>query len=87
MAKHTAFWLLLFALFSLPVTADPPAGYAFVSYDAGLAQAKQNGRPVFLYFGRYGCGWCDKTNRGHFRQAGAALQRLLRAGVWMPRRS
>ena len=66
MAKHTAFWLLLFALFSLPVTADPPAGYAFVSYDAGLAQAKQNGRPVFLYFGRYGCGWCDKTNREAF---------------------
>ena len=66
MAKHTIFWLFLTALFSLPAIADPPASYAFVSYDEGLAQAKQNGRPVFLYFGRYGCGWCDKTNREAF---------------------
>lgn len=66
MAKHISFWLLLLALFSLPTFADPPDGYAFVSYDEGLAQAKQNGRPLFLYFGRYGCGWCEKTNREAF---------------------
>lgn len=66
MAKHTCFWPFLFAMFSLSAMADPPDGYAFVSYDAGLAQARQDGRPMFLYFGRYGCGWCDKTNREAF---------------------
>jgi thioredoxin-related protein len=66
MLKSTGIGLLLLALLSLPVSADPPFGYPFVSYDEGLAQAKQNGRPVFLYFGRYGCGWCDKTNREAF---------------------
>jgi len=66
MLKSKGLGLLLFALLSLPVSADPPIGYPFVSYDEGLALAKQNGRPVFLYFGRYGCGWCDKTNREAF---------------------
>jgi thioredoxin-related protein len=46
--------------------ADPPPGYAFVGFDAGLAAAKASGKPVFLYFGRYGCAWCDHTNRKTF---------------------
>jgi len=66
MLKPKGLGLLLFALLSQTVSADPPTGYPFVSYDEGLVQAKQNGRPVFLYFGRYGCGWCDKTNREAF---------------------
>ena len=74
MSKPAVHLLLLFALLSAPVLADPPSGYPFVSYDAGLAQARQNGRPVFLYYGRYGCGWCDKTNREAFSDK--QLQRL-----------
>lgn len=66
MAKLTGCLLLLFAVFSLPAIAEPPAGYPFVRYDEGLAQARQSGRQMFLYFGRYGCGWCDKTNREAF---------------------
>jgi len=66
MAKLTGIWLLLFAMFSPPAMADPPDGYPFVRYDEGLAQARQSGRQMFLYFGRYGCGWCDKTNREAF---------------------
>ncbi len=46
--------------------ADPPAGYPFVSFDAGLKAAKSSGKPVFLYFGRYGCAWCDHTNKKTF---------------------
>lgn len=56
----------LIGLFAAAASADPPAGYAFLDYDAGLAQTKRDGRPMFVYFGRYGCGWCEKTNREAF---------------------
>lgn len=46
--------------------ADPPQDYPFVRYDEGLAQARAQDKPIFLYFGRYGCGWCDKTNKETF---------------------
>jgi thioredoxin-related protein len=49
-----------------PAAADPPPHYPFVDYDTGLKQARASGRPIFLYFGRYGCGWCEKTNREAF---------------------
>jgi thioredoxin-related protein len=54
--------------------ADPPVGYPFVSFDAGLAAAKASGKPIFLYFGRYGCAWCDHTNKKTFSDA--ALKKL-----------
>ena len=46
--------------------ADPPERYSFVAYDEGLREAQRKGTKVFLYFGRYGCGWCDLTNRQAF---------------------
>jgi thioredoxin-related protein len=49
-----------------PAFADPPDGYPFVVYDEGLRLAREQSKPVFLYFGRFGCGWCDKTNREAF---------------------
>jgi len=49
-------------LFSQTVLADPPKGYEFVAYDIGLQQAMQENKKVFVYFGRYGCGYCKKTN-------------------------
>jgi len=64
-------WLLaaiviaVFSLFS-PAQAEPPPGYKFVRYDEGLRQAKADNRQVFVYFGRYGCGFCDKTNKVGF---------------------
>lgn len=60
------------ALFTFLLTAatwawaDPPAGYPFLPYDKGLELAGREGKPIFLYFGRYGCGWCEKTNRESF---------------------
>ena len=49
--------------------ADPPDGYPFTHYDAGLALAKKEDKPILLYFGRYGCGWCAYTNRETFSNA------------------
>ncbi len=49
--------------------ADPPDGYTFRSYDEGLAQSARTHRPVFLYFGREGCGFCDFTNQNAFSDA------------------
>jgi thioredoxin-related protein len=54
--------------------ADPPPGYPFVGYDAGLKAARASGKPIFLYFGRYGCAWCDHTNKKTF--SNAALKKL-----------
>ncbi|MDP1572798.1 MAG: thioredoxin family protein [Thiobacillus sp.] len=51
------------------VLADPPPGYPFVDYDAGLKAARASGKPIFLYFGRYGCAWCDHTNKKTFSDA------------------
>ena len=54
--------------------ADPPEGYPFLTYDEGIRLAQQQNKKVFLYFGRYGCGWCDKTNQETFSDA--ALKKL-----------
>ena len=52
------------------VLADPPKDYPFVDFDAGLKAAKASGKPIFVYFGRYGCAWCDHTNKQTFSDAG-----------------
>lgn len=49
-----------------PGFADPPAGYPFLPYDEALKQAQQLHKPVFVYYGREGCGYCDKTNKESF---------------------
>lgn len=56
--------------------ADPPPDYPFVNFDAGLKAARASGKPIFLYFGRYGCAWCDHTNKKTFSDAG--LNKLFR---------
>ena len=58
---------ILFGLFlSASVFADPPKGYNFVGYNEGIKLAKASGKKIFLYYGRYGCGFCDKTNKESF---------------------
>jgi thioredoxin-related protein len=56
----------LLLLLAGPLSADAPDGYPFVSYDEGLRLAAEQERHVFMYFGRYGCGWCEKTNKESF---------------------
>jgi thioredoxin-related protein len=58
--------LLALCLFAFSARAEPPEKYPFVSYDQGLRLAKQQNKPIFLYMGRLGCGWCDKTNKETF---------------------
>ncbi|MFN2350069.1 MAG: thioredoxin family protein [Thioalkalivibrio sp.] len=59
-----ALWLL-----AGPAAGEAPEGYDFVSYDEGLRLAAEQDRHVFMYFGRYGCGWCEKTNKESFSDA------------------
>ena len=60
--------IVLFSLFlSNPALfADAPENYPFVSYDQAMQQAQDASKPIFVYFGRYGCGYCDKTNKEAF---------------------
>jgi thioredoxin-related protein len=58
--------LLITTLLSLPVMADPPQGYPFLPFDKAMRQAQAENKPLFVYFGRYGCGYCDKTNKEAF---------------------
>ena len=54
--------------------AQPPKGYPFVSFDVGMAQAQKSHKKLFVYFGRFGCGYCAKVNRETF--VDAALRKL-----------
>jgi thioredoxin-related protein len=63
-------WLAASMLWAGSVQADPPKSYPFVGFDAGLKAAKSSGKPIFIYFGRYGCAWCDHTNKQTFSDEG-----------------
>jgi len=60
--------LFFLILLITPATgfSDPPKGYTFVGYNEGIKLAKASGKKIFLYYGRYGCGFCDKTNKESF---------------------
>ena len=59
------FGLLLMAL-SAGALADPPEGYPFLPFDQALSQSQAQSKILFVYFGRYGCGYCEKTNKEAF---------------------
>ena len=58
--------LLLMFMLTTSASANPPAGYPFLRFDQAIEQAAAEAKPVFLYFGRYGCGYCDRTNKEAF---------------------
>jgi thioredoxin-related protein len=58
------------ALLALPAFAEPPEGYPFQSFDKAMQHARTENKPLFVYFGRYGCGYCDKTNKEAFSDNG-----------------
>lgn len=69
---HRRFLWLLFASLVLGAAqslAGPPEGYVFLPYDDGLRQARAQQKRLFVYFGREGCGWCEKTNKEAFTDA------------------
>lgn len=59
-------WILGSLLLITQAHAEPPAGYTFLSFDEGLRIASERDQRMFLYFGRYGCTWCDQTNKEAF---------------------
>ena len=61
--------LLVSLIWQHPARANPPENYSFVPYDEGLRRAAKESKPIFVYFGRYGCAWCDWTNRETFSNA------------------
>jgi len=58
-------WLLLIilmAFFTTPAFSAPPENYSFLNLTQALQQASAKQKPVFLYFGRYGCSTCRKMH-------------------------
>ena len=53
-------------LFAAGLNAAPPEGYSFHAYGDAFKLARESGKPVFLYFGRYGCSSCRKTHKETF---------------------
>jgi hypothetical protein len=47
----------LFFLQAADVLADPPNNYPFMRYDEGVRLAQAQKRPIFIYYGRFGCGF------------------------------
>lgn len=65
MAKIITWFLVLFFVCGNAL-AEPPKGYPFVSYDEGLREAQAQQKKVFVYFGRFGCAYCDIVNKTAF---------------------
>jgi len=61
-----AILVIITTLLTLPVMAEPPKGYPFQSFDKAMQQAQTENKLLFVYFGRYGCGYCEKTNKEAF---------------------
>ncbi len=60
-------WILAgFLSLTSKVQAEPPDGYTFLAFDEGLRIAAEREQRMFLYFGRYGCTFCDRTNKEAF---------------------
>ncbi len=49
--------------------ADAPEGYPFLPFDEAMNLSQTEQKPMFVYFGRYGCGYCEKTNKEAFVDA------------------
>ena len=64
MHKLTLILLTLVCITS--VSANPPSEYPFLRFDQALQQAGTDGKLVFVFFGRYGCAYCEKTNKEAF---------------------
>ncbi|MCW9031611.1 MAG: thioredoxin family protein, partial [Gammaproteobacteria bacterium] len=58
--------LIITTFLALPVMAEPPQGYPFLPFDKAMQQARSENKLLFVYFGRYGCGYCEKTNKEAF---------------------
>lgn len=62
--------LVLLATAFAPLGAAPPDGYDFKPLTQALQQAADEGKPMLLYYGRYGCTTCRKMHAEVFTDAG-----------------
>jgi len=62
--------LVLLATAFGPLAAAPPEGYQFKPLTQALRQAADEGKPMLLYYGRYGCTTCRKMHAEVFSDAG-----------------
>lgn len=63
---HKSALVLVMLVFISSASANPPSGYPFLPFDRAMQQANADTKLVFVYFGRYGCAYCDKTNKEAF---------------------
>lgn len=76
MKKPITLILLITTLcLGLPLQAAPPEAYPFLSLTEAMQQASKESKPMFLYFGRYGCSTCRKMHKEVFSDA--SLQKDL----------
>ncbi len=61
--------LLGLCLYSSLSLAVPPEGYPFLSLTKAMALSASEQKPMFLYFGRYGCTTCRKMHKEVFSDA------------------
>lgn len=66
--RHLQFAAVLSLLYSGLCWSAPPDGYRFLPYGDALIKAQQEGKPVFLYFGRFGCSVCLKMHAEVFSE-------------------
>jgi thioredoxin-related protein len=64
---HLRIWLLSLLLGScLTLQAAPPESYPFLDLTQAMQAAASENKPMFLYFGRYGCSTCRKMHKEVF---------------------
>jgi thioredoxin-related protein len=64
----------ILCLTATAAAAEPPEGYPFLPFDKAMERANAETKLMFVYFGRYGCGYCDKTNKEAFSDPGVKEQ-------------
>jgi len=59
------------ACFPVPArTGRSAAGVSIHRSRQRIRRARAEAKPILLYFGRYGCAWCDHVNRKTFSDPG-----------------
>ena len=76
-ASLRIFWLVVLLGASAAARAAPPDSYRFHDLTAAFDRARAEAKPLFLYFGRYGCSTCRKMHAEVFSDA--ALNRQYHA--------
>ena len=61
-ARLPAAMAVVLVLFIDSLAAAPPEGYRFLSLTEATERARAEGKPMLLYFGRFGCTTCRKMH-------------------------